>query len=254
MNESCKGILGGSHVCFHPTSPSLQTSMTSKVLEKDGSQANGSQNIFHNCITTSFKEQQEHSPKSCCIELQENEKVGHVFLFLPSTIDIVVQDLLNLSQLKLPNSGFESGKKSVMGMSKISMMSTNESSSSSSYGWTLASMASSKLLDATNDHQELCLNSKPAAVTTKDEKIVNTSQHVEFVVLVGLITTATSRKITKEQFIKTVFLTNLGYHHAGKEITLRCASSHDIFQQPHGGSVVAVSINGKTNGFHSKSI
>jgi hypothetical protein len=57
MNESCKGILGGSHVCFHPTSPSLQTSMTSKVLEKDGSQANGSQNIFHNCITTSFKEQ-----------------------------------------------------------------------------------------------------------------------------------------------------------------------------------------------------
>ncbi len=98
------------------------------------------------------------------------------------------------------------------------------------------------------------MNSKPAAVTTKDEKIVNTSQHVEFVVLVGLITTTTSRKITKEQFIKTVFLTNLGYHHAGKEITLRCASSHDIFQQPHGGSVVVVSINGKTNGFHSKSI
>jgi hypothetical protein len=44
-------------------SPSLQTFEISKVskklfMDEDGSQANGSQNIFHNYITASFKEQQ----------------------------------------------------------------------------------------------------------------------------------------------------------------------------------------------------
>jgi len=98
------------------------------------------------------------------------------------------------------------------------------------------------------------LSSKHAVVATKDEKTFNTSQHVEFVVLVGLFTTITSGKITKEQLTEITFLSNLGYHHVGKETTLRCASSQDILQQPHGGSVVVASINGMMNIFHSKSI
>ncbi len=49
-------------MCFHPMGPSLQPFETSRVLEdlileKDGSQVNGNQNIFHNCINASFKEQ-----------------------------------------------------------------------------------------------------------------------------------------------------------------------------------------------------
>jgi hypothetical protein len=98
------------------------------------------------------------------------------------------------------------------------------------------------------------LSSKHVVVATKDEKTFNTSQHVEFVVLVGLLITITSGKITKEQLIETTFLSNLGYHHVGKETTLRCAGSHDILQQPHGGSAIVVSINGMMNVFHSKSI
>jgi hypothetical protein len=69
------------------------------------------------------------------------------------------------------------------------------------------------------------LSSEPTIATTKDEKSFNTSQHVELVVLVGLVTIIAARKITKEQLTEIAFLSNLGYHHAGKETTLRCASS-----------------------------
>jgi hypothetical protein len=74
VNESYKDTLGGFHVCFHPMSPSLQTFEISKFsknlfMDEDGSQANGSQNILHDCINVSFKEQQKHCLKSYCIEL-----------------------------------------------------------------------------------------------------------------------------------------------------------------------------------------
>lgn len=125
-----------------------------------------------------------------------------------------------------------------MGMSKISMMSIDESSSfsssgssscgwtsSSSCGWTSISTIFSKLPNVADDHQKLGLSSEPITATIKDEKSFNTSQHVELVVPMGLVTKPTARKITKEQLTKTAFLSNLGYHHTGKETTLRCASS-----------------------------
>ncbi len=257
VNESCRGTPGGSRVCFHPTSPSLRTSETSRVsedlfLEEDGSQANGSQNILHD---SSFKLQQEHCPESCCIERQENEEAGKVLLLLPSAAAAAAQDLLDLSQSGLPNLGPESGRKSVMGMSKISMMSTDESSSSSSSsssscGWTSASAVSSKLPDAADDHQELDLSSEPAAA--KDEKSFSTSQHVELVVPVGLVTAAAAGKVTEEQLTEAAFLSNLGYHYVDKETALRCASSQDLLQQSRGGSAAAASTN-RTNVFRSKS-
>jgi len=261
VNESCRGTPGGSRVCFHPTSPSLRTSETSRVsedlyLEEDGSQANGSQNILHDCITASFKLQQEHCPESFCIERQENKDAGKVLLLLPSAAAATAQDLLDLSQSGLPNLGSESGRKSVMVMSKISMMSTDESSCSSSScssscGWTSASAVSSKLPDAADDHQELGLSSEPAAA--KDEKSFSTSQHVELVVPVGLVTAAAAGKVTEEQLTEAAFLSNLGYHHADKETALRCASSQELLQQPRGGSAAAASTNGRMNVFRSKS-
>ncbi len=183
-----------------------------------------------------------------------NEEAGKVLLLLPSAAAAAAQDLLDLSQSGLRNLGSESGRKSVMGMSKISMMSTDESSSSSSSsssscGWTSASAVSSKLPDAADDHQELDLSSEPAAA--KDEKSFSTSQHVELVVPVGLVTAAAAGKVTEEQLTEAAFLSNLGYHHADKETALRCASSQDL-QQPRGGSAAAASTN-RTNVFRSKS-
>jgi hypothetical protein len=161
-------------------SPSLQTFEISRVsknlfMDKDESQANGSQNIFHNCIIASFKEQQEHCLKSCCIKLRENEEVGKVFFFLPLATIVVVQDFLDLSQSWLLNMGYEFSRKFVMGMSKINMMSINKnySSSSSSYrGWILAYVIFSKLPDIANDHQDLSLSVELsiATIVAKDDK------------------------------------------------------------------------------------
>jgi hypothetical protein len=101
--------------------------------------------------------EQEHCPESCYIELHENEEASKLLLLLPSVTATAAQDLQDLSQLGLPNLGSESGRKSVMGMSKISMMSIDESSyssspCSSSCGWTSASTVSSKLPDVADDH------------------------------------------------------------------------------------------------------
>jgi hypothetical protein len=131
--------------------------------------------LAHNCITASFKEQQEHCLKSCCIELQENEEVSKVIFLLPLTTIAVVQDLLDLSQSWLLNMGSKFNRKFVMGMSKINMMSTNKNSSYSSScccGWTLASVVFSKLPDIANDHQDLDLSVEPsiATIVAKDEK------------------------------------------------------------------------------------
>jgi hypothetical protein len=97
----------------------------------------------------------------------------------------------------------------------------------------------------------LSSESAVAATPAKDEKSFNTSQHVELVVQVGLVTAAVAGKVTEEQLIEAAFLSNLDYHHAGKEITLRCVSSQDFFQQPRGGSAAASSTNSMTNVFRS---
>jgi hypothetical protein len=69
----------------------------------------------------------------------------------------------------------------------------------------------------------------------------------------GLVTTTVAGKVIEEQLIEAAFLSNLDYHHAGKEITLRCVTSQYFLQQPHGGSIATSSTNGKRNVFCSKS-